>query len=119
MFACGDFSEVPKGPCGGDAAHVASLVYVTLRSLANRAGALTHLPSPSLLAMGGLGMRRIVLLACAAMGLALASVVGAQAAAPAIGNSRPPQAVLMQGKKVLQVGSVGTFCWHEPPNFPL
>ncbi len=25
----------------------------------------------------------------------------------------------MQGEKVLQVGSVGTFCWHEPPNFPL
>ncbi len=32
-------------------------------------------------------MRRIVLLACVAMGLALASLVGAQAAVPAIGNS--------------------------------
>src|SRR3712207_8522307 len=64
-------------------------------------------------------MRRIVLLACAAMGLALASLVGAQAAAPAIGNSRPPQALLMQGEKVLQAQRAGTFCWYEPPNSPL
>jgi len=53
------------------------------------------------------------------MGLALASLVGAQAAAPAIGNSRPPQALLMQGEKVLQAQRAGTFCWYEPPNSPL
>jgi hypothetical protein len=64
-------------------------------------------------------MRRFVVLACVAMGVALACLVGTQAAAPAIGNSRPPAAVLMKGEKVLQAGRLGSFCWYEPPNFPL
>jgi hypothetical protein len=56
-------------------------------------------------------VRRAILL-LATMAVALVGIVAAQALAQEGSRDRqPPDAVLMQGSQVLQLGQQGSYCW--------
>ena len=56
-------------------------------------------------------MRRAILL-LATMAVALVGIVAAQALAQeGSRDPQPPDAVLMQGSQVLQLGQQGSYCW--------